>query len=122
MRHFRTFTNSAMRRGLPLGLLLLSIALCIAGSPARAQSLDALRASGQVAERYDGLIAARSNDPAVRVSVEQINAERRKIYTKRATEQGVPVDQVGRVYAQEIFRGAPTGTYFVQENGETVRK
>jgi hypothetical protein len=109
------------RRGLIAGLALLAT-LPIVGGPALAQSLDGLRAGGQVAERYDGLAVARSNDPATRQLVDEVNAQRRQIYAKRAAEQGVPADQVARVYAAEIFKNAPPGTYFVQENGQTVRK
>jgi len=105
---------------LAAGLLFLVAVLSCAA--AQAQSLDTLRAGGQVAERYDGLAVARSTDPATLKLVQEVNGQRRQIYVKRAAEQGVAVDQVGRIYAQEIFRNAPAGTFFVQENGQTVRK
>lgn len=110
------------RRRLIAGLLFLGALSPGWAAPAAAQSLDELRASGAIGERYDGLVVARSNDAATRSVVDAVNAQRRQIYAKRAAEQGVSADQVGRVYAQEIFRKAPAGTYFLQENGQWVRK
>ena len=54
--------------------------------------------------------------------VEQVNAERRRVYAERAQTEKVPVEQVGRVYAGEIFRSAPAGTWFLKEDGQWVRK
>jgi len=122
MRQLHALFHHRSRRGVVLGLALLVAALVFTNMPAQAQSLDALRSSGQVAERYDGLVVARSNDPAVRAAVDKINAERQKIYAKQAAKQGVPVDQVGRVFAGQILGSAPAGTYFVQENGKIVQK
>jgi hypothetical protein len=34
----------------------------------------------------------------------------------------VPVDQIGRVYAAEIFRNAPAGTWFLRDDGQWTRK
>ncbi|MDF1720196.1 MAG: YdbL family protein [Minwuia sp.] len=85
--------------------------------PATAQSLDALRSSGAVGERYDGLLAARDNTAGTRQFVESVNAQRLNIYRERATAQGVSPEQVGRVYAREIRQSAPRGTWFLQDNG-----
>jgi uncharacterized protein len=105
------------------------LALCAAAMPlvlpgtARAQSLDALRASGVVGERYDGLAIIRGDASAAdRALVDRINAERRRIYQQRAAEQGVPADQVGRVYAGTIFQNAPAGTWFLDAGGNWMRK
>jgi uncharacterized protein YdbL (DUF1318 family) len=91
---------------------------------ADAQSLDSLRASGVVGERYDGYLVLRESDaPAsARATVEQVNEKRRQIYAERAAQQGVPADQVGRVYARQIFQEAPTGTWFLDESGKWVQK
>jgi uncharacterized protein YdbL (DUF1318 family) len=105
-------------------LAAILLAMTLASGPAAAQSLDALRASGAVGERYDGLAAVR--DPGasaqVRGLVDQVNAKRRQIYAQRAGQQGVPADQVGRVYAKEILQKAPPGTWFLNEAGQWVRK
>ncbi len=92
--------------------------------PATAQSLDELRAQGIIAERYDGLVEVRVEDPPARAKqvVERVNAERRKIYRKRAESEGVPVDEVGKIYAQQVLKKAPEGTYFRKPDGTYARK
>lgn len=108
-------------------LTALAAFLCAAAfvvPPVAAQTLDSLRKSGVVGERYDGLLELRdSNAPAdARRMVKDVNAKRSRIYEKRAKEQGVPVGQVGRVYAKEIFQNAPKGTWFLGENGRWTQK
>ena len=108
-------------------LTLLATALLAAAfgaPPAAAQTLDELRSAGTVGERYDGLAVVRdAAAPAkVRTMISEVNAQRQAIYAKRAAEQGVPADQVGRVYAQEIFRKAPKGTWFLGEDGRWTKK
>ena len=113
-------TPALSRRRL-LALAVLTPALAFAASGARAQSLNKLRASGAIGERFDGYTVARTGGAASSVS-KAVNAKRRKIYAQRAAQQGVKVGQVGRVYAKQIFKKAPGGTYFLQENGKWVRK
>lgn len=108
-----------------IALLAVSLfALGFTALPAAAQSLDELRKSGVVGERYDGFAVVRDAGASaqVRSLVADINAERRRIYAQRAAQQKVSVDQVGRVYAQEIFRTAPRGTWFLGEDGRWVQK
>jgi uncharacterized protein YdbL (DUF1318 family) len=100
--------------------LAVGLALPLLAVPAMAQSLDELRASGKVGERYDGLLEAR--DASVADTVAQINAKRRAIYEKQAAQQGVPVDQVGRVYAGEILRQVPAGTWILKPDGSWTQK
>ena len=91
--------------------------------PAAAADLDRLRAEGIVAERYDGYVEVRvGGHPEAQKLVDKVNAERRHIYRERAQDKGVPVEQVGRVYAREIFRKLPAGAYFRREDGSYVRK
>ena len=107
---------------MPMTLLravLLALGL-LSAFPAAAQDLDALRASGQVAERFDGLLEAL--DGGAQGAVDAINAQRLAIYQQRAGAQGVAVDQVGRVYAEQIYGQAPAGTFFRQENGSLTQK
>lgn len=104
-----------------LGVLALVLAAGAASTvPVAAQSLDALRASGAVGERFDGYLVAR--DASAKGVVSQVNAKRRQIYEQRAAAQGVPVDQVGRVYAQEILQKAPPGTWFQKPDGNWIQK
>lgn len=107
------------RRGflMMLGAAALAFAFATLAGPAAAQSLDQMRASGKVGERYDGYAVARDNSAQVENFVAQVNRQRKGIYTERAQAQGVPVEQVGRVYAQQIIRSAPAGTWFLDDSG-----
>jgi uncharacterized protein len=102
----------------PLALALAVFAMM--GGAAQAQSLDALRASGAVGESYDGLLVAR--DSSVQSYVDQVNAQRRQIYAQRAAAQGIPADQVGRVYAKEIMDDVAPGTWLRKPDGSWVQK
>lgn len=95
------------------GLIVLSFA----GSPAWAQSLESLRAEGVLGERYDGLVVARQSSGDANRIASEVNAQRQALYQQRAAEQGVPADQVGRVYAKQLFDQAPKGTWFLTERG-----
>lgn len=112
------------RRRILTNLAAFSLAVVFGGPPAVAQSLDSLRMSGVIGERFDGLVMLReANAPAeARAMVKQVNAKRSQIYAQRAKEQGVSPDQVGRVYAKEILQSAPKGTWFLGEDGRWTRK
>ena len=103
-----------------------ALLLLIGATSALAQSraLDAPRAAGTVGERYDGYAVVRdaASAASLRPLVEQVNAERRKVYAERAQKENVPIDQIGRVYAVEILRSAPAGTWFLKEDGAWTRK
>jgi uncharacterized protein YdbL (DUF1318 family) len=101
-------------------LLALPIVSFISLPTAFAASLDELRAAGKVGERYDGTAVALSND--AKSTVENVNKERRKIYEEKAAEQGVAVEAVGRVYAEQIMKKAPAGTKFQKQDGTWVTK
>lgn len=107
-----------------LGRLTVSglIGLAFVGAmPAWAQSLEALRASGALSERYDGLVAVRQASAEANRIASEVNAQRQGIYKQRAAEQGVAWEQVGRVYAQQIFAQSPAGTWFLTEQGWTQK-
>lgn len=97
--------------GFVLGVAALQMA------PAWAQSLESLRASGALGERYDGLVVVRQGSADANRVAGEVNAQRQAIYRQRASEQGVAWDQVGRVYARQIFDQAPKGTWFLTEQG-----
>ncbi len=105
------------------GAMVLAATILILGlsaPPALAQSLDELRASGAVGERYDGYAEALQSSAAG--VVQQVNAKRRQIYQQTADKEGASIDQIGRVYARQIFAKAPPGTKFLQENGTWIAK
>lgn len=108
-----------VKRLVMIPVLFLMIGLFDA-STAHAQSLDALRDSGKVGEAFDGY--ARARDASVQSAVDAINAKRRSIYQQRANQQGVSVDQVGKVYAKQIVSKAPAGTWLMKADGSWVQK
>ena len=101
-------------------VLVLGLVLGSSAPPVLAQSLNQLRASGAVGERFDGFAQALQSGAAG--VVKQVNAKRRQIYQKTANKEGASVDQIGRVYARQIFAKAPPGTKFLQENGSWIAK
>jgi uncharacterized protein YdbL (DUF1318 family) len=114
----------SMRRTL-FALLVSLLALApLAAALAQGRPLDAPRAAGQVAERFDGFAVVRdAGAPApIKALVDQTNAERHTLYQQRATADGATPDAVGKIYAQEIMKAAPAGTWFQQESGQWVKK
>ncbi len=104
-------------------LASLVLIVGLTATPADAQSLDQLRASGAVGERFDGYAAAMGGASGqARALVSQVNAKRRQLYQKRAAEQRVSPGQVGRVFAQQIMQKAPRGTPYLSESGRWTRK
>jgi hypothetical protein len=115
-------------RSLPKLVFALMVAFAVlwtAHGPAWAgANLDAYRADGVIAERYDGYVEIRdSNAPSeARSLVADVNAKRRALYTQRADESNVPVEEVGKVFANKIAETAPSGTYFRRPDGGYVRR
>ncbi len=111
-----------LRRNFSRALVMAAVvlALGLSAPPVLAQSLDELRASGAVGERYDGYAQALQSSAAG--VVEQVNAKRGQIYAQRASQEGTSADQIGRVYARQIFAKAPRGTKFLQEDGSWITK
>ena len=111
-----------LRRNFARAMVLAAtvLVLGLSGPPVLAQSLDQLRASGAVGERYDGYAEALQSGAAG--VVQKVNAKRQQIYQQTADKEGTSVDQIGRVYARQIFAKAPPGPKFLQENGSWVTK
>jgi uncharacterized protein YdbL (DUF1318 family) len=105
------------------GLLLLGTALAAPASAQSARLLDAPRAAGTVGERYDGLAVVRADaSPEIVALVDKVNAERRSVYAERAAKDHAPVEAVGKIYAVEILKSAPPGTWFVTDTGKWLQK
>ncbi|MEL0106340.1 MAG: YdbL family protein [Rhodospirillaceae bacterium] len=111
-----------MTRLLTLCLSLFLFTITVSGNPAEAASLNELRASGVIGERYDGFAVVRKNKSGAANIVRQVNAKRRSIYKSRAKQQKISPAQVGVVYAQQIFSNAPAGTWFLSRDGSWTRK
>lgn len=92
---------------------------------AKAQSrlLDAPRIAGIVGERFDGFAVVRGDASAAIVQlVKEVNAERRTVYAQRAANDKIPIEAVGKIYAQEIMNSAPSKTWFYSEAGQWFQK
>ena len=101
----------------------MSLFLAAVAPAAFAQSLDELRASGAIGERYDGYVAVRDAKAAGAKSVaNEVNAKRKSLYEERAASEGVSPEDVGRVYAGQILKQAPRGTWFLDANGNWQQK
>jgi len=121
----RSFEPAPHRRAFcRAGLLaLLALSLSTWASAQSTRLLDGPRAAGAVGERYDGYAVARGAvSPDIAKLVDQVNAERRAVYAERAKNTGAPIEAVGKIYAQEIVKSAPAGTWFLAENGQWTRK
>jgi uncharacterized protein len=120
----RSSEQTRRRAFLAAGFAALSM-LAIAGE-LRAQStrlLDGPRAAGTVGERYDGYAMARGAVSAdLAKLIDQVNGERRVIYATEAKSKNVPIEEIGKVYAGQILKSAPAGTWFLGENGQWSRK
>lgn len=109
------------RRFILTGLAMATAALLtLSPASAFADPLNDMRVAGAVGEAFDGFARARAK--SAKDFVIDVNAKRRKIYVKRAKSQGVSVGQVGRVYAGQIAKKAPKGTWFLSENGKWKQK
>ena len=106
-----------------MGAFLLAAALAI---PAHAQAADAVvaqaRAAGQVGEQADGYLGYPGGAQAsadVRAHVDQINIRRRALYTSRAGERNVSVNEMAAAVACEIFQGRiAVGERYRDESGQ----
>lgn len=107
-----------IRTLLPALLLALSLSFAHAPGVQAMDKLDQYRASGVIAERYDGYVEMRGGGPADAAKlVNDVNRQRKAIYEKRARQQNVPVSAVGALFAKKIIGQAPSGTYFRSESG-----
>jgi uncharacterized protein YdbL (DUF1318 family) len=101
-------------------MMTIVVFLLAGGITAWAASLQDLRASGALGESASGYAVAR--DPSATAEVASINEKRKAVYAEKAAAQGVSIDQVGKVYAKEIFNKVPAGTWLQNEQGEWFRK
>jgi len=101
-------------------MMTIVLFLLASGITAWAGSLQELRASGALGESASGYAVAR--DPGAAAEVDSINKKRKQVYAEKAAEQGVSIEQVGKVYAKEIFKKVPAGTWLQDEKGKWIQK
>jgi len=113
-----------MTRALPFAAALIAGALLLA-APAHAQNdpvVAQARAGGLVGEQADGYLGFA---PGAQISadlrgrVDQINIQRRALYTRRAAERNVSVNEMAAAVACEVFqRRIAVGERYRAENGQ----
>jgi len=101
-------------------MMTIVVFLLASGITAWAGSLQDLRASGALGESASGYAVAR--DASAKAEVAAINKKRKAVYAKKAAAQGVSIDQVGKVYAKEIFKKVPVGTWIQNQQGKWIKK
>ncbi|HVY98170.1 MAG TPA: YdbL family protein [Dongiaceae bacterium] len=92
---------------------------------AQADSLDSARAAGLVGERPDGYVdyVTPNPSPDIQKLVNDINAQRRKVYEQLAGQKGVPVEEVGALAAEKtIAQKLQPGWYYMNSSGQWVQK
>ncbi len=97
----------------------LLLGLCLNAMPAIAADLAQAKAAGQVGELMNGLLGlVDPNAPDdVKAMVNSINAQRQAEYTRIASKNGVPPDEVARLTAQKVIRQAAPGQYVQTQSG-----
>ncbi len=112
-----------MRQTWALWTAVVVAILTLNATSAIAGTLDEYRSTGVIIERYDGTVEADASAPAdARSVVSEVNAKRQDLYNSRASQNGVPASEVAKVYAQQIFSSAPSGTKFRRADGSIVQK
>jgi hypothetical protein len=101
-------------------IMTIVVFLLAGGITAWAASLQDLRASGALGESASGYVVAR--DPSATAEVASINKKRKAVYAKKAAAQDVSIDQVGKVYAKQIFKKVPAGTWIQNQQGQWLKK
>jgi len=93
-----------------IALVVAALSACLLAAPASAQSdatISAARAAGQIGEQADGflgVVTGAAPGADVRARVDQINIQRRALYTRRASERGVTVNEMAAAVACEVFQ------------------
>jgi len=113
LRNFSLSRINYLRTSILLMLFLSTATVCAA-------SLQALRASGALGESFSGYVVAR--DASAKADADAINQKRKSVYAEKAKAQGVSIEEVGKVYAVEILKKVPAGTWIQNESGEWFQK
>jgi uncharacterized protein len=108
MTRVRTYDYAFAAKAL-FGALMLAAGLFIASNAwAQDSSVAQARAAGQVGEQADGYLGyppGASASADVRARVDQVNIQRRALFTRRAQERSVSVNEMAAAVACEVFGG-----------------
>jgi uncharacterized protein YdbL (DUF1318 family) len=108
-----------MKRTLIAAIFAIGVLI---SAQAFAMDLAQARTQGIVGETSDGYVAAVTASPDAGVVVSEVNARRRAEYEKISKENGQPVSVVGKVAAERIINGLPSGSYCKAPDGSWKRK
>ncbi len=125
-RSVATMSLSLAAAALLAGTFMLSTADAQSRNPA----YQAARSAGQVGEKPDGYLGVVGNQPAaIQQIVDDVNIQRREVYTSRAAAAGATVEQfaftsgcnlISRTAPGERYQ-APNGTWMTRTAAEPVR-
>ena len=101
--------------------ILFAAALALS-SEAFALDLAQARAQGLVGETPTGFIAPVTSSADANAVVADINARRKAEYEKISRENGQSVSVVGKVAAERIIGGLPSGSYYQGTDGSWKKK
>ena len=76
---------------------------------------------GETAAGYLALVTG-SADPDVRKAMNEINIGRKSLYTSKAREEGVPVEQVAALFGEKQLAAAKSGEKVLTPQGRWVTK
>ncbi len=103
-------------------LVALFISLGVPNSPAKADALDDAKLAGVVGEKLDGYLAVLKSTPQIEALVKDINQKREAAWGKIATKRALPITEVQKVFAEEVYERSEKGTMLQQLNGDWLKK
>ncbi len=89
---------------------------------ARAPQIRALRTSGVIGEKANGLLGLVSETPAAKAVVEAENADRKTVYAEIARSSGTSVAAVAGRRALQIAEQAAAGDWLQGSDGKWYQK
>jgi uncharacterized protein YdbL (DUF1318 family) len=116
----------SMKRTLLIAAAAAAATALALAAPSWAQATDSAisqaRAAGQIGEQADGylgFVPGASISADLRGRVEQNNIQRRALYTRRASERSVSVNEMAAAVACEVFqRRVAVGERYRNEGGQ----
>lgn len=105
-------------------LSLFAAVLCLAATPALAQSLtlDEAESRGLVGEQLNGYLGIVQSAPGVQKLVDDINLKRKQLYRDVARKNAIPLAAVEELAGRKAIEKAAPGEYVQTPNGQWVRR
>lgn len=96
--------------------------VALLSAQAFAMELSTARANGYVGEKTDGYVDVVKAQSGVAEMVADINAKRRAEYQRISRENGQPLSVVGKLAAEQIINGLPSGALYQSTDGSWRKK